>query len=129
MWDYCGMERSADSLGRALARIPELRAEFWENAHVPGSGASLNQALEHAGRVADFLEFAELMCHDALYRDESCGGHFRVEHQTVEGEAQRNDAEFAHVAVWEFTGVGNQPVLHRESLSFENVALSQRSYK
>jgi succinate dehydrogenase / fumarate reductase flavoprotein subunit len=96
---------------------------------VPGSGASLNQSLEHAGRVADFMEFAELMCLDALQRDESAGGHFRVEHQTEEGEAKRNDAGFAHVAVWEYTGADSIPLRHTEPLEFEYVALSQRSYK
>jgi succinate dehydrogenase / fumarate reductase, flavoprotein subunit len=96
---------------------------------VPGSAATLNQSLEIAGRVADFLEFAELMCHDALDRDESCGGHFRVEHQTDDGEAKRNDEQYAHVSVWEFTGVDSAPKKHREELSFENVALAQRSYK
>ncbi len=129
MWDECGMERSAASLNRALARIPELRKEFWADVRVPGSGAQLNQSLEHAGRVADFLEFAELMCIDALHRDESCGGHFRVEHQTDEGEARRNDDKFAYAAVWEFKGGGQQPELHKEPLTFENVPLSQRSYK
>jgi succinate dehydrogenase / fumarate reductase flavoprotein subunit len=129
VWDECGMARTAAGLRRALARIPALREEFWENVNVPGSGASLNQSLEHAGRVADFLEFAELMCHDALERDESCGGHFRIEHQTAEGEAKRDDEHFAHATVWQFTGVGNAPRQHREALSFEYVPLSQRSYK
>jgi succinate dehydrogenase / fumarate reductase, flavoprotein subunit len=96
---------------------------------VPGSAATLNQSLEVAGRVADFLEFAELMCYDALDRDESCGGHFRTEHQTGEGEARRNDEQYAHASVWEFTGVGNAPKKHREELTFENVQLAQRSYK
>jgi succinate dehydrogenase / fumarate reductase, flavoprotein subunit len=129
MWEYCGMARSAAGLKTALQRIPELREEFWNNVRVPGSAATLNQALEHAGRLADFLEFAELMCIDALDRDESCGGHFRVEHQTADGEARRNDEEFAHASVWEFTGVGNAPKKHREELTFENVQLAQRSYK
>jgi len=129
MWEYCGMARTEEGLKTALRRIPELRAEFWRNVRVPGSAATLNQALENAGRLADFLEFAELMCHDALDRDESCGGHFREEHQTEEGEAKRNDEKFAHASVWEFTGVGNAPVKHREELTFENVHLSQRSYK
>lgn len=129
MWEYCGMARSAAGLKTALQRIPELREEFWTNVRVPGSAATLNQALEHAGRLADFLEFAELMCIDALDRDESCGGHFRVEHQTADGEAKRNDEEFAHASVWEFTGVGNAPKKHREELTFENVQLAQRSYK
>ena len=129
LWEGCGMARSAEGLRRALGRIPELRDEFWRNVHVPGSDRELNQALEKAGRVADFLEFAELMCVDALHREESCGGHFRVEHQTQDGEAQRDDSRFAYAAAWEFTGVGNAPVLHREPLAFEYVPLTQRSYK
>jgi succinate dehydrogenase flavoprotein subunit len=129
MWDECGMTRSAESLQRAQQRIPEIRSEFWQDVCVPGSGADLNQSLEHAGRVADFLEFAELMCVDALQRDESCGGHFRVEHQTEEGEAKRNDERFAYVAVWAFKGTDQPPELHKEALTFENVPLSQRSYK
>jgi succinate dehydrogenase / fumarate reductase, flavoprotein subunit len=129
MWEYCGMERSEEGLRTALARIPELREQFWNDVRVPGSAATLNQSLEHAGRVADFLEFAELMCYDALDRDESCGGHFRVEHQTPEGEARRDDERFAHASVWEFTGVGNAPKKHREEMTFENVQLAQRSYK
>jgi succinate dehydrogenase / fumarate reductase, flavoprotein subunit len=129
VWDECGMARSAEGLSRALQRIPEIRAEFWENVNVPGSGDNLNQSLEHAGRVADFMEFAELMCRDALERDESCGGHFRVEHQTEDGEAKRDDERFAHVAVWEYTGENQAPRRHVEPLTFENVTLSQRSYK
>jgi succinate dehydrogenase / fumarate reductase, flavoprotein subunit len=129
MWEYCGMARSADGLRTALQRIPELREEFWQNVRVPGSAATLNQGLEHAGRLVDFFEFAELMCTDALDRDESCGGHFRVEHQTADGEAKRNDERFTHVSVWEFTGVGDEPKKHREELTFENVQLAQRSYK
>jgi succinate dehydrogenase / fumarate reductase flavoprotein subunit len=129
MWEYCGMARSAEGLRTALERIPELRERFWHDVRVPGSAATLNQSLENAGRVADFLEFAELMCHDALDRDESCGGHFRVEHQTAEGEALRNDESFAHTSVWEFAGVGHPPKKHREELTFENVQLAQRSYK
>jgi succinate dehydrogenase / fumarate reductase flavoprotein subunit len=129
MWDECGMARSAQSLQRALQRIPQIREEFWQDVRVPGSGADLNQSLEHAGRVADFLEFAELMCIDALQRDESCGGHFRVEHQTEEGEAKRDDEKFAYVAVWEYKGSSNAPEMHREPLTFEYVPLSQRSYK
>ena len=113
----------------ALARIPALREEFWKTARVPGEGMELNQALEQAGRVADFLEFAELLVYDALMRDESCGCHFREEHQTPEGEALRDDDRFAYVSAWEFRGVGETPVLHKESLSFETVHLSQRSYK
>ena len=129
MWDECGMARSAASLERALQRIPQIREEFWKNVRVPGSGTNLNQSLEHAGRVADFLEFAELMCMDALHRDESCGGHFRVEHQTEEGEARRNDERFAYAAVWEYAGEHKAAVLHKEPLQFEYVPLSQRSYK
>ena len=129
MWEYCGMARTADGLRTALAEIPKLRAEFWSDLYVPGTGEELNQSLEHAGRVADFFELAELMCTDALHREESCGGHFRVEYQTSDGEAQRDDDRFAYVAAWEFAGEGKSPVLHKEPLAFENVALSQRSYK
>jgi succinate dehydrogenase / fumarate reductase, flavoprotein subunit len=129
MWEYCGMARSADGLRHALAEIPRLRAEFWRDLRVPGVGEELNQSLEHAGRVADFMELAELMCLDALHREESCGGHFRVEHQTPEGEALRHDDKFAYVAAWEYTGDGKEPALSKEPLHFENVALSQRSYK
>ena len=129
LWEDCGMARNARGLRRALGRIPELREEFWRNVNVPGSDAELNQALEKAGRVADFLEFAELMCTDALHREESCGGHFREEHQTPDGEAQRDDSRFAYAAAWEFRGVGNAPVLCKEPLTFEYVPLTQRSYK
>ena len=129
MWEYCGMARTGDGLRTALARIPALREEFWQDVRVPGSGTALNQSLEYAGRVADFLEFAELMCIDALHRDESCGGHFRVEHQTDEGEAKRNDDAFAYAAVWEHRGDASAPALHKEPLHFEYVPLSQRSYK
>jgi succinate dehydrogenase / fumarate reductase flavoprotein subunit len=129
MWDYCGMARSAEGLRKALTQIPLLRAEFWRNVNVPGSAAELNQALEKAGRVADFLELGELMCRDALQREESCGGHFRVEYQTSDGEALRNDDEFAYVAAWEYAGPDLDPVLHKEPLQFEYVSLAQRSYK
>jgi succinate dehydrogenase / fumarate reductase flavoprotein subunit len=129
MWEYCGMARTAEGLRTALAEIPKLKAEFWRDLYVPGSGEELNQSLEHAGRVADFFELAELMCTDALHREESCGGHFRVEYQTPDGEARRDDDRFAYVAAWEYAGDGKSPVLHKESLTFENVALSQRSYK
>ncbi|MBA3657544.1 MAG: fumarate reductase/succinate dehydrogenase flavoprotein subunit [Gemmatimonadaceae bacterium] len=129
MWDKCGMARNAEGLREALTRIPELRKEFWENLNVPGSADELNQALERAGRVADYMELAELMCRDALEREESCGGHFREEYQTPDGEALRNDAEFAYVAAWEFAGEDASPVLNREMLLYENVKLSQRSYK
>lgn len=129
MWEDCGMARSDASLRHALERIPELRAEFWENVRVPGSGEELNQELEKAGRVADFFELGELMCIDALHRTESCGGHFRVESQTEDGEALRDDDNFLYVAAWEFTGVGKQPILHKEPLNYENVHLATRSYK
>ena len=129
MWNECGMSRSAAGLRRALESLPALRQEFWENVTVPGSGNELNQSLEHAGRVADFLELAELMCLDALHREESCGGHFRTEHQTPEGEARRDDDHFAYVAAWEYNGPQAAPALHREQLVFENVQLSTRSYK
>jgi succinate dehydrogenase / fumarate reductase, flavoprotein subunit len=129
LWDNCGMERSADSLKKALGEIPPLRAEFHADVRVLGENETFNQSLEKAGRVEDFLEFAELMCLDALHREESCGGHFRVEHQTEEGEAFRNDDDFSYVAAWEFTGVDEKPVLHKEDLGFEAVELAQRSYK
>jgi succinate dehydrogenase / fumarate reductase flavoprotein subunit len=129
MWEYCGMARDAAGLRKALGIIPELREQFWKNLFVPGTGEELNQSLEQAGRVADFFELAELMCIDALHREESCGGHFRVEHQTPDGEALRHDDEFTYVAAWEYAGEGESPILNKESLVFENVALSQRSYK
>jgi succinate dehydrogenase flavoprotein subunit len=129
MWDYCGMERSDEGLRKALDRIPELRREFWNEVKVPGAAATLNQSLEKAGRVADFLELGELMCLDALHRTESCGGHFRAESQTEEGEAMRDDENFAYAAAWEYTGPGQAPVLHKEDLTFEYVTPSQRSYK
>jgi succinate dehydrogenase / fumarate reductase flavoprotein subunit len=129
VWDHCGMERSEEGLREALSVIPELRDRFWRDVRVPGSASDLNQSLEKAGRVADFLEFAEVMCHDALARNESAGAHFRAEHVTEEGEAQRDDENFAHAAVWEFEGVGEEPTLHKEPLEFHYVPLSQRSYK
>ncbi|MCK4910142.1 MAG: fumarate reductase/succinate dehydrogenase flavoprotein subunit [Thermodesulfovibrionales bacterium] len=129
MWDNVGMARSQQSLERALQRIPELRAEFWEDVQVTGSGAELNQELERAGRVADFLEFGELMARDALQRRESCGGHFREEFQTEDGEARRDDENFSYVAAWESKGVGRNPELHKEPLEFEDVTLAVRSYK
>jgi len=129
MWNNCGMARSEASLKEALQRIPEIREEFWNNVNVVGSANELNTALEHAGRVADFLEFAELMCIDALERDESCGGHFRTEHQTEDGEAKRNDDAFCHASVWEYSGNTAKPNLHKEQLTFENVKLATRSYK
>ena len=129
MWDHCGMARNAAGLQRALQLIPELRAEFWSNVNVPGSDAELNQALEKAGRVADFLELGELMCADALHREESCGGHFREEYQTGDGEALRNDELFAYAAAWEYCGANQPERMHREPLGFEYVQLAQRSYK
>jgi succinate dehydrogenase / fumarate reductase flavoprotein subunit len=129
MWEHCGMARTEAGLKKALQRIPELRAEFWKDVRVVGSGEALNQSLELAGRVADFLELGELMCLDALERRESCGGHFREEYQTPEGEALRDDKDFCHVAAWEFGGDGKKPARHIEPLNFENVHLSVRSYK
>ena len=129
MWEYCGMARDAAGLTKALELIPALREEFWQNVTIPGSGDDLNQTLEHAGRVADFLELGELMCRDALHREESCGGHFRTEHQTPDGEALRNDEKFAYVAAWEYAGEGQPQTLNKEPLVFENIKLSQRSYK
>jgi succinate dehydrogenase / fumarate reductase flavoprotein subunit len=129
MWDDCGMARSKESLQHALKRITEIREEFWQNLKVIGTADDLNQQLERAGRVADFLEFAELFANDALIREESCGGHFRIEHQTEDGEARRDDENFAHVAAYEFQGVGKPATRHVEQLVFENVKLTQRSYK
>ena len=129
MWEYCGMARSDEGLKKALAKIPEIREEFWNNVRIPGNGQELNEGLEKAGRVADFIEFGELMCHDALDRKESCGGHFRVDSQTEEGEAKRDDKNYSYVAAWEFKGVGEKPKLHKENLKFEVVKPSQRSYK
>ncbi|GAA1121824.1 fumarate reductase/succinate dehydrogenase flavoprotein subunit [Nocardiopsis composta] len=129
MWEYCGMERNEEGLRKAIDKIRELRQEFWTNVKVLGSNDELNQALEKAGRVADFLELGELMCIDALHRRESCGGHFRSESQTEDGEALRHDDEFAYVAAWEFTGEGKPPVLHKEPLEYEYVEMKQRSYK
>ena len=131
LWDKCGMARNARGLREALTWIPEMREEFWQNVHIPGDELEYNQSLERAGRVADFLEFGELMCTDALARDESCGGHFREEHQTAEGEAKRDDENFASVFAWEYQGNGTMapPKLHREPLTFETVELAQRSYK
>ncbi|GAA3129732.1 succinate dehydrogenase / fumarate reductase flavoprotein subunit [Kribbella aluminosa] len=125
MWDHCGMSRHDSGLRSALERVPELRTEFWRSVRVPGEGTELNQELEKANRVADFLELAELMLLDALLREESCGGHFREEHQTADGEALRDDAHFSHVAAWEY---GDRPVLHREELTFDHVHPTQRSY-
>ncbi|MEU8143573.1 fumarate reductase/succinate dehydrogenase flavoprotein subunit [Nonomuraea sp. NPDC048901] len=127
MWDYCGMERTEESLRKALERIPELREEFWRDVKVSGTAEELNQVLEKAGRVADFFDLAELMCLDALVRTESCGGHFRAESQDADGEALRDDEHFAHVSAWEYSGDG--PVLHKETLEYEYVKMTQRSYK
>jgi succinate dehydrogenase / fumarate reductase, flavoprotein subunit len=129
MWDGCGLERTKESLKTALTKIAALQDEFWKRVRVMGDGEGLNRSLEKAGRVADFLEFAEVMCHDALAREESCGGHFRGEFQTPEGEALRDDANFCHVAAWQFNGVGTEPTLHKEELTFDNVKLTTRSYK
>ncbi|HJN89982.1 MAG TPA: fumarate reductase/succinate dehydrogenase flavoprotein subunit [Verrucomicrobiota bacterium] len=129
MWDKCGMERNKAELKEAIKLIPSLREEFWGNVKIPGENASLNQSLEHAGRVADFLEFGELMCRDALQREESCGGHFRSEHQTAEGEAKRNDNDFSYVGAWEYRGENKNPKLHKEPLEYEEVKMTQRSYK
>ncbi|HUH13806.1 MAG TPA: fumarate reductase/succinate dehydrogenase flavoprotein subunit [Longimicrobiales bacterium] len=129
VWEHCGMARTAAGLRTALERIPQLREEYWRDVRVPGSAATLNQSLEKAGRVADYMEFAELMCRDALERDESAGAHYRTEHTTEEGEAKRNDEAYAHVAVWEDVGPEQPPRRHEEPLTFEHVMPSQRSYK
>jgi succinate dehydrogenase / fumarate reductase flavoprotein subunit len=129
MWNNCGMSRTEASLTENLKRIPELREEFWQNVHVTGNNDSFNQDLEHAGRVADFLEFGELLCFDALVRKESCGGHFRSEYQMEDGEAKRDDTNFCHVSAWEHKGYNETPVMHKESLTFENIKLAVRSYK
>ena len=129
MWEYCGMSRTAEGLQKAKTKIQELREEFWQNVNVLGGADELNQELEKAMRVADFMELGELMVDDALNRSESCGGHFREESQTPEGEALRNDDEFAYVAAWEYTGENQPEVLNKEPLVFENVKLTQRSYK
>jgi succinate dehydrogenase / fumarate reductase flavoprotein subunit len=129
LWDDVGMARNQQGLRDALERIPKLREDFWHNVSVPGSPDNLNQSLEYAGRVADYLEFAELLTLDALDRRESCGGHFREEFQTPDGEALRDDEHFAYVAAWEFAGDGKSPVLNKEPLEFEYVHLAQRSYK
>ena len=129
VWDYCGMSRNAQGLASAIEQIRELRDEYWQNVKVPGTGADFNQSLEKAGRVADFFELAELMCVDALERNESCGGHFREEYQTPEGEAQRDDERFSYVAAWVYRGYGNREELVKEPLEFDYVHPSQRSYK
>jgi succinate dehydrogenase flavoprotein subunit len=129
MWEKCGMARNEAGLKEALKHIPELRAEFWKNVNVTGENAELNQALEYAGRVADFMEFAELLCLDALHRNESCGGHFRTEHQTPDGEAKRDDENFSYVAAWAYQGTDKPPVLHKEPLTHDEAHVSARSYK
>ncbi len=129
MWDKCGMARNAKGLKEAIAEIQELKKEFWKDVKVPGSLNEFNQELEKAGRVADFIELGELMCKDALNRNESCGGHFREEYQTPEGEAMRDDANYAYVAAWEYKGENAEPTLHKEELKFENIKIAQRSYK
>jgi succinate dehydrogenase / fumarate reductase flavoprotein subunit len=129
MWEYVGMGRNKAGLEKALEKIPALREEFWQNVNVLGSEGSFNQNLEHAGRVADFLEFAELLATDALHREESCGGHFREESQTEEGEAKRDDENFCYVGAWEYKGDGVKPELSKEPLTFDNVHLVTRSYK
>ena len=129
IWDECGMARSKEGLESAISQIQALRKEFWEDLRVPGGGDSLNPELERAGRVADFIEFGELMCRDALMREESCGGHFRVEHQTQDGEAKRNDVDYTFVGVWEYKGDQTEPALHKEPLIYENIKLATRSYK
>ena len=127
MWEYCGMARSAEGLTKARKLVRELRDQYWRDVRVLGSGEEPNQSLEKAGRVADFFELAELMCVDALHREESCGGHFRVEYQTPDGEALRNDDKFLYVAAWEFNG--EEPRLHKEPLTYEEIKLATRSYK
>jgi succinate dehydrogenase / fumarate reductase flavoprotein subunit len=129
MWEYCGMARNEAGLQKALQKIPDLREQFWRDVNVLGDNEELNPALERAGRVADFLEFGELLCQDALQRRESCGGHFREEFQTPEGEAVRDDEHFCHAAVWEYQGTGQAPLRHAEPLKFEYVHLETRSYK
>jgi succinate dehydrogenase / fumarate reductase flavoprotein subunit len=129
MWENCGMARSEAGLRSNLSRIPVLREEFWNNVNIIGTGEELNQSLEKAGRVADFLELAELICFDALQRAESCGGHFRVESQTPEGEAKRDDENFSYASAWEWKGDGRRWDLHKEPLVFEYVHPAQRSYK
>ncbi|HEY9879165.1 MAG TPA: fumarate reductase/succinate dehydrogenase flavoprotein subunit, partial [Leptolyngbyaceae cyanobacterium] len=129
VWDSVGMARNRDGLEAVIGKIQDLREEFWQNLRVPGEANTYNKNLEFAGRVADFMELAELMARDALHREESCGGHFREEFQTPEGEAKRDDEHFAYAAAWEHRGDGQVPELHREDLAFENVKLTQRSYK
>jgi succinate dehydrogenase / fumarate reductase flavoprotein subunit len=129
VWDYCGMERTANGLDKALSEIPALYEEFKKDVRVPGSASTLNQSLEKAGRVDDFFQLATLMCRDALVREESCGGHFRAEHQYDDGEAKRDDENFAHVTAWEWGGDMTSAIEHREALEYEEVHLAVRSYK
>jgi succinate dehydrogenase / fumarate reductase flavoprotein subunit len=129
VWDHVGMARNREGLESVIPQIQDLREEFWHNLKLPGEANSLNKNLEVAGRVADFMELAELMARDALQREESCGGHFRQEYQTTDGEAKRDDDNFSFVAAWEYRGMGRVPELHQEPLEFENVELTQRSYK
>lgn len=129
LWEYCGMGRNEAGLKKALEMIPKLREEFWKDLKVPGKNEELNQELERAGRVADYMEFAELLCEDALNRAESCGGHFREESQTDEGEALRDDENYSYVSAWEHKGEGQRPELHKEPLVYEEVKMATRSYK
>jgi succinate dehydrogenase / fumarate reductase flavoprotein subunit len=129
VWDYVGMARNREGLERSITQIQDLREEFWQNLKVPGAANTYNKNLEFAGRLADFMELAELMARDALQREESCGGHFREEYQTPDGEAKRDDEHFSFVAAWAYRGDGRVPELHKENLEFENVQLTQRSYK
>ncbi len=129
MWDKCGMSRNAEGLKQAISDIKKLKKEFYKNVFIPGSTNGYNEELAKAGRVADFLELGELFAIDALDRGESCGGHFREEHQTAEGEALRNDNDFTHVSCWEFVGKNSPPKLHKEELNFESIELKSRSYK
>ena len=129
MWNKCGMSRNAEDLKSAISEIAALRKDFWENVKIPGEAGQFNQELEKAGRVADFLELGELFAKDALHRNESCGGHFREEYQTKEGEALRDDENFKYVAAWEFKGAPSEAVMHKEDLVFENIKLKTRSYK
>jgi succinate dehydrogenase / fumarate reductase flavoprotein subunit len=129
VWEDVGMGRTKESLMDAIEKIPAIRDEFWNNVKVVGSTEGMNQELEKAWRVAAFLDFAEVLCYDALNREESCGAHFRLEHQLADGEAKRDDANFAYVACWEYKGTGELPVLHKEPLTFDTVHLAIRSYK
>src|SRR5262249_29854976 len=129
VWEKCGMARNEKGLKELIQKLPEYRESFWKDVHVPGSGEELNMAVERAARVVDLIEFAELMAHDALVRDESCGGHFREEHQTPDGQADRVDDKFMHVSAWEYTGTGSEPTMHKEPLEFTEVKPAVRSYK